>query len=472
MEANGVLKLREDEDSVTVGLTDGGGRTETDTAALLERLKRFHRKPCLLVRVDSRELQAYLGRTLSGGGNEGGAPGTGQGTEQLALDRLANDAPIVNLVNSLLIEAIRQDASDIHIESFADRILVRYRIDGALRIVSSITTDQFAGVSSRIKIMANLNIMERRLPQDGRISVHLEGKPFDLRVSVVPVAHGESIVLRLFQRTGNIMSLDELGFDEEQVGAVRQSVALPHGLFLVTGPTGSGKTTTLTAILAELRSEERKIITIEDPVEYLIDGVNQIPTNDQIGLTFDSLLRRVLRQNPNIIMVGEIRDAATAELAVRAALTGHLVLSTLHTNDAVSAVTRLANMGIERYLISGVLRAVLAQRLVRRVCDRCAEKAPPAPAQRARLESFGVEPERLVAGTGCDRCGGTGFHGRIAIGEIFRVDRELEQAIANERDTAKMTDLLAGRGMRSLLADGYRKAARGLTTLSEVEAVA
>ena len=465
IEAHEVLKLGEDQIGVTIGICDGVHESQID------KLQRFHRKQCTFVRIDRRELSAYLGRSLSRQSGEPQVDQTADRGDHNALDRLANDAPIVNLVNSLLIEAIRLDASDIHIESFADRILVRYRIDGTLRLAGTVPLEQFAAVSSRIKIMANLNIMERRLPQDGRISVRLEEKPFDMRVSIVPVAHGESIVLRLFQRTGDVMSLDELGLDEHHVNLMRSSVASPHGLFLMTGPTGSGKTTTLTAILKDIRSESRKIITIEDPIEYLIDGVAQIPTNDQIGLSFDSLLRRVLRHDPNIIMVGEIRDAATAELAVRAALTGHLVLSTLHTNDAVSAILRLSNMGIERYLIAGVLRAVMAQRLVRRVCPNCAHPVPLDEKQRRRLASFGINQTEMTEGAGCEQCGGSGYRGRVAIAELFTVDAVLEGMISSGVDNAQLAKELLTRGVRSLAADGYSKVSAGLTTMSEVDAI-
>ncbi|WP_455381853.1 GspE/PulE family protein [Salinispira pacifica] len=463
VEANGVLKLREEDDSVIVGVC------EDAAPAIADELRRHHRKPIELRRIDRRELAAYLGRRLSQ------APTVEERREtdeRLTLDRLANDAPIVNLVNSLLIEAIRHDASDLHIESYAARVSVRYRIDGVLRVVGSIPLAQFAAVSSRIKIMANLNIMERRLPQDGRLSVHLAGRPYDLRVSIVPVAHGESIVLRLFQKTGSVMRLDELGFTSDVVSSIRASLAHPHGLFLITGPTGSGKTTTLTAILQELQSVECKIVTIEDPVEYVVEGVNQIPTNDQIGLTFESLLRRVLRQDPDIIMVGEVRDRATAELAVRAALTGHLVLTTLHTNDAVSAVTRLRDMGIENYRIAGVLRAVLAQRLVRRVCPGCAEPATPTPAERCTFEKLGIANIGLRKGAGCEQCSGTGYRGRIALSELFIVDREIESMIAANAGVEDLSATLAARGSSTLLSDGHRKAAAGRTTIGEVEAAA
>ncbi|HUX12341.1 MAG TPA: GspE/PulE family protein [Spirochaetia bacterium] len=463
VEANRVLKLQETEELVTIGTC------EEVSDRLLQSLRLYHRKPVTFHGIEGAELSAFLGRRLSG--DSADAASVGDGDQKLPLDRLANDAPIVNLVNSLLIEAIRCDASDVHIESYADRVVVRYRVDGALRVAGSISPDRFRAVSSRIKIMANLNIMERRLPQDGRISVHLAGKPFDLRVSIVPVIHGESIVLRLFQKTGVTLLLDELGLDESQVQSIRRCVAFPHGLLLITGPTGSGKTTTLTAILQEIRSDERKIVTIEDPVEYAIDGICQIPTNDLIGLSFDSLLRRVVRQDPNVIMIGEIRDAATAQLAVRAAQTGRLVLSTLHTSDAVSAISRLVNMGIEPHLIAGVLRAVVAQRLVRRVCPDCARTVAATPAENDALELNGITHASLMHGAGCSRCAGTGYRGRVALAELFVVDCDFAQMIASRAHSSALAAALGRRGMRILAEDAYHKAAAGITTISEIEKV-
>ncbi|HUX51229.1 MAG TPA: GspE/PulE family protein [Spirochaetia bacterium] len=464
VESHGVLLLEERDDQATVGACD-------DVAAeTLAELKRFHRKPVIVQPIDRRDLTAYLERRLSGQQESpAGLTDTVAHQGDSRIEEVAHDAPAVNLVNSLLIEAIRRDASDIHIESYDDRAVIRFRVDGLLSSGGAITADQFPAVASRIKVMANLNIMERRLPQDGRISVSLNGTRFDLRVSVVPVVHGESIVLRLFQRTGSLICLDELGLDSPQVARIRRFIAAPHGLFLATGPTGSGKTTTLTAIIAELRTELRKIITIEDPVEYLLDGVNQIATNDQIGLSFDTLLRRVLRQDPDIIMVGEIRDSATAELAVRAALTGHLVLSTLHTSDALSAVLRLADMGIERYLLAGTLRSVMAQRLVRRVCGACSRPHRPDATHRKLLSRWRISCNMAREPIGCPLCGGSGYSGRIAIAELVPIDSELAEAVARGDPVSRMTTMVRGHGVRPLAEDGYRKVAAGLTTFSEVD---
>jgi general secretion pathway protein E/type IV pilus assembly protein PilB len=361
IENNSVIKLRENGDSILIGVCN------PSDILLLENLKNFHRKEVEFFEIDRSELAGYLGDRLSQvSPKPGAAP-----AEKLLLDKLANDAPVINLVNSILIEAIRQQASDIHIEGFAERMVVRYRLDGYLHTVRELDKASFPAVSTRIKIMANLNIMERRRPQDGRITVHLGGDTLDMRVSVIPIADGESFVLRLFSKKKTPLTLEQLGLEKKDRELLESIARRPNGLILVTGPTGSGKTTSLNAVLQHIRSDTQKIITIEDPIEYVIDGVNQIQTNDRIGLSFDTILRRVLRQDPNIIMVGEIRDSQTAELAIRASLTGHLVLSTLHTRDSVSVITRLKNMQIEPYLIAAVLRGSMAQRLVRRICPDC-----------------------------------------------------------------------------------------------------
>jgi len=462
MDANSVIKLREDASAVAVGVCDPGD------AALLSFLENFHGKPATFYRIERAELAAYLGKRLSALDAEGPKVASGE-DERILLDRLANDAPIVNLVNSLMIEAIRKGASDIHIESFADEARVRYRVDGELRTVTRLEVAKFPAVSSRVKIMANLNIMERRLPQDGRISAHLGDGLYDVRVSVVPIADGESLVLRLFATDGVPLGLEDLGLDARSLRELRALAARPHGLVLATGPTGSGKTTTLDALLREIASDRIKVITIEDPVEYRIAGVDQIQTNERIGLSFDTLLRRVLRQDPDVIMVGEIRDTPTAELSLRAALPGHLVLSTLHTNDAVSVITRLRDMGIAPYLLAAVLRGALAQRLVRKVCSSCARSAKPAAHERALLASHGLSADRLVTGTGCDACDGTGFRGRTAVVELFTADSRVEEMIASGERLPVIADYLASRGFRPLAANGLALAVKGVTTVAEVE---
>ncbi|RPJ07355.1 MAG: type II/IV secretion system protein [Spirochaetaceae bacterium] len=463
IEHNGVIKLREEKDCVITGVC------EIEDQDLLESLRHFHDKKIMFRRIERAELSAYLAEQMAqiGTPEESGK----KEQEKLQLDRLANDAPIVNLINSIMIEAIRKNASDIHIECYSDNAIVRYRIDGTLRTVLTLEKDKFPAVSSRIKIMANLNIMEKRLPQDGRITVHLEKDIVDLRVSIIPIAEGESVVLRLFNKKKNPLGLEQLGLLETELGGLQSLYKRHHGLVLVTGPTGSGKTTTLNAILRQIKSDTTKIITIEDPIEYVIDGINQIQTYDKIGLTFDSILQRVLRQDPDIIMVGEIRDSQTAELAVRAALTGHLVFSTLHTNDTVTSISRLKNMGIEPFLLAAVFRGAIAQRLVRKLCDDCKQKAAATPAQRALLAANGFSRGKICRPVGCEKCNNTGYRGRTGIFEIFTSDEDVEAMIVkNMRDT-EIKNTLVEQGMTTLLSAGLQKVASGQTTIEEIERV-
>jgi general secretion pathway protein E/type IV pilus assembly protein PilB len=449
-------------DTVVIGVCD------PKDFELRELLAHFHDSKVHFVLIDKTELSEYLGKQHADL-HKGDLGKEGSRQDKLFLDRIANDAPVINFVNSTMIEAIRRNASDIHIEAFSEEVKVRYRIDGVLQTVNTIESEMFPAITSRLKIMANLNIMERRLPQDGRISVHLGGEPLDVRVSIVPTARGESIVLRLFNQRSAPLSLEELGLDQESVGALRGFLKIPHGLILATGPTGSGKTTTLNAMLREMDFERLKIITIEDPIEYVMDGIDQIQTNEAIGLTFDSMLRRILRQDPNVIMVGEIRDAQTAELSMRAALTGHLVISTLHTNDAVSVIYRLRDMGVEPYLIAAVLKAAMAQRLVRRLCPECGRPAKLSKSERTLFESNGVHTDQKWVSTGCEECNGTGYKGRLLIHEFFQGDEEVENHIVADSKRSEIEDYLLSAGMRSMRQDGLAKAARGLTTIEELE---
>lgn len=461
IERNNCIKLFEIDNEVHVGVCN---EERTD---IIEELSRFHRKPVIFYKIDKSELSAYLGHALSVlESDDGTAPS--KVSEKLLLDKLANDAPIINLVNSIFIDAIRADASDIHIESFTDTVTVRYRIDGDLKPIQKIDKDKFPAISSRIKIMANLNIMERRLPQDGRISVNLGDEIIDIRVSIVPTARGESVAVRLFNKNTSLFTLDNLGFSPDKLSVLRDLTTMPHGLFLVTGPTGCGKTTTLNAMLREINKDSVKIITIEDPIEYVIDGVNQIQTNEKIGLTFDTILRRVLRQDPNIIMVGEIRDFNTAELAVRSSLTGHLVLSTLHTNDAVSVIPRLRNMGIDSYLIAGVLRGAMAQRLVRMLCPACKKPRKPKKNEQEILSRYDKKDVTLYDGKGCKQCGNTGYKGRCGIMEIIPCDEKIQSLIARDADTTVLRKALKDSGIQTLAGDGIRKACEGITTIDEV----
>jgi len=329
----------------------------------------------------------------------------------------------------------------------------------------------FPAISSRIKIMSNLNIMERRLPQDGRTSVHLGGDTQDIRVSIVPTARGESIVLRLLNRKSTLIGLDKIGLRDEGLIDIRKILKTPYGLVLATGPTGSGKTTTLNSMLREMDRESQKIITIEDPIEYVIDGIDQIQTNESIGLTFATILKRILRQDPNIIMVGEIRDSETAELCIRAALTGHLVLSTLHTNDAVSVIDRLRDMGVEPFMIAAVLKTAMAQRLVRKLCPFCRAKRKPGSAEKKFFRETGSIPEFIYDAVGCDSCDGTGYHGRTLIHEYFSWDEEIERLIVSAAKHSEIEAYLNKKGMVCLFEDGLIKIKEGLTTLSELETV-
>jgi general secretion pathway protein E/type IV pilus assembly protein PilB len=462
IENNSVIKLRESAQAVQIGVC------EVTNLRIQEDLRHFHQKSTVFYEIDKSELAAYLGEKLSDAGLSGTA-GPALKEEELLLDKLAKNAPIINLINSLLIEAIRQEASDIHIEGFSDEVVVRYRIDGSLHAVNRLDKEKFAAISTRVKIMANLNIMERRLPQDGRITVHLLDDAVDIRVSIVPIAKGESIVLRLFNKKKSPLTLEQLGLSKQYLSALRSICRLPSGLVLVTGPTGSGKTTTLNAVLQEINTEEEKIVTIEDPIEYVIEGVDQIQINEKIGLTFDSILRRTLRQDPNIIMVGEARDTQTAQLCIRAALTGHLVFTTLHTRDSISAIPRLVNVGIEPYLIAAVMNASMAQRLVRVICGRCMEKVRPSGSERELLRRYELPDGPVYIGRGCGGCRNTGYRGRTGLFELFAADERLEEMIVCGTREAELKSYLESRGMSSIIADGLKKALKGITTISEVE---
>jgi general secretion pathway protein E len=384
------------------------------------------------------------------------------------LKDLASEAPIIKLVNLLITRAVESRASDIHIEPFEDELRVRYRIDGVLHDVESAPKRLQAAVVSRVKIMAKLNIAERRLPQDGRIRLRVSEKEIDFRVSTIPVLYGESVVMRILDRGEVVIDLDRLGFSPGTLAPFVQLIAKPNGILLVTGPTGSGKTTTLYGALARINSPDRKIITVEDPVEYQLKGINQIQVKPQIGLTFAGALRHIVRQDPDIIMIGEIRDLETAEIAVQSALTGHLVFSTLHTNDAPSSITRLLDIGVENFLLSSTVRGILAQRLVRVICLSCREEDPDE-ARRAELRLLGIEPgATLYRGRGCERCAFTGYYGRSGIFELLVVDEAVRRLILKNADSADIREAARQGGMKTLLEDGAEKVTAGVTTLSEI----
>ena len=378
---------------------------------------------------------------------------------------MASEAPVIRLVNSMIAQAVERRASDIHIEPFEKEFRIRFRIDGVLFSQDQPPRELKAAIISRLKLMAKLNIAERRLPQDGRIKLRILGREVDLRVSTLPTLFGESVVMRLLDRSaGDFYDLRKLGFDDYMLGRMEYYTSLPHGIFLVTGPTGSGKSTTLYSALKRINLPDKKIITIEDPVEYQMDGINQIHVNPAIGLTFATGIRHIVRQDPDVIMIGEIRDRETADIAIRSALTGHFVFSTLHTNDAPSAVTRLTDMGVENYLISSSVVAVLAQRLVRVICHQCKESAGRS------LTPFGNEIETF-RGAGCEVCTGSGYRGRAGIFELMELNDELRQLIMANADASRLTEAARRHGMRNLREDGWMKVEQGLTTAAEVTRV-
>jgi general secretion pathway protein E len=375
---------------------------------------------------------------------------------------MASEAPVIRLVNNMVAQAVEKRASDIHIEPFEKEFRVRFRIDGVLYPQESPPRELKAAIVSRLKLMARLNIAERRLPQDGRIKIKVLGREVDLRVSTLPTLYGESLVMRLLDRSaGDFYDLQRLGFSEFMLQRMHHFTALPHGIFLVTGPTGSGKSTTLYSALKRINQTDKKIITIEDPVEYQMDGINQIFVNPQIGLDFATGLRHIVRQDPDVIMVGEVRDRETADIAIRAALTGHFVYSTLHTNDAPSAVTRLHDMGVENYLMSSTIVAVLAQRLVRIVCRHCKQ-----PAGTIRIDGGREIPH--FKGAGCQHCFGLGYSGRMGIFELMELNDEVRELIMDNANAVQLAAAARKHGMRSLREDGWEKVERGMTSAEEV----
>jgi type II secretion system protein E len=399
-----------------------------------------------------------------------------EGAEEIAdddsignLQELARAPSLVNLLNLIILEAVQDNASDIHIEPFERQLKVKYRIDGVLHEMPSPAKHLQAALVSRIKIMAHLNIAERFVPQDGHIKFNTPDAKVDIRVSTVPTMFGESVVMRILDKTSTLRRLDELGMSQDLLKGFNQTIRRPHGIVLVTGPTGSGKTTTLYAGLNHIYTPEKKIITIEDPVEFNLEGINQIQVNPKRGLTFANGLRSILRQDPDIIMVGEIRDGETADIAIRSALTGHLVLSSLHTNDAAGAVTRLLDMGIEPFLLATTIEAVVAQRLLRKICKRCATTYEPS---EQVLEQLGADADAfrgrpLRHGTGCDDCHNTGYRGRLGLFEVIRISDAIREVIL-QRPSSSQIRIAAGHAFRSMRQDGYAKVLAGKTTLEEI----
>ena len=388
------------------------------------------------------------------------------------LEALANQAPVIRLVNLILAEAVESGASDVHLEAEAREMAVRYRIDGVLQPAPAPPPHLRAAVVSRLKIMAELDIAERRLPQDGRVRLRTEGRELDLRVSTLPTLHGESVVLRLLELDGERIVLESLGMGADTLAALLHFAARPNGVLLSTGPTGSGKTTTLYSLVERIRTGREKIVSVEDPVEYELAGIAQVPVNTRVGLTFARALRAILRQDPDVLLVGEMRDAETAEICIQAALTGHLVLSTLHTNDAPGALTRLVDLGVPDYLVASTVRGILAQRLVRRVCRECAEPHRPDAAVVREMEDAGYDARGSMRGRGCPACRGTGFRGRTGMYELVMMGDALRAALLRSPDADALRRLAVAEGMRPLRADGWRQVAAGVTTPEEVLRVA
>src|SRR5881628_1704962 len=445
-------------------------------AVVLDDLRQFTGLAVKLVVSSAEAITEAIDRTYDGAatplqriveGIEDESAGAGEEDVNHLRD-MAFEAPVVRLVNLLIENAIDAEASDIHVEPFEDTFRIRYRLDGILFDQEAPPRRLQAAVTSRIKLMAEMNIAERRLPQDGRIRVTLRSRRVDIRVSTIPTVHGESIVMRLLDRSSVFLPMEKLGFSPAMLPRFEGLIKRPHGILLVTGPTGSGKTTTLYGALDKINSPDRKIITVEDPVEYQLKGVNQIHVKPKIGLTFATGLRHIVRQDPDVILIGEIRDLETAEIAIQAALTGHLVFSTLHTNDAPAAITRLQDMGVEPYLVASVLEGVLAQRLVRRVCAAC--RVPDTPSA-ADLDALGVvapDNTQLLRGKGCDECRGTGYRGRMGIYELFPITEDARSLMLRRSSSRDIRQHAIAAGMITLRMDGWRRACEGLTTVEEI----
>ena len=465
---------------VPLAVEQGRLRLATDqlfNVLAVEYLGSLARQPVELVFVTPEQVTQLLGDRYAASASSPtsgvvaptSAPPTPAAAGAAASD--GDDAPIIRLVDQLIDEAYRQRSSDIHVEPLAERLRIRFRIDGVLRETPPPPPRLHGPVTSRIKILAGMDIAEKRLPQDGRIQRSVDGHLLDVRVSSLPSLHGETIVMRLLDKASVLVGVEELGLSGPVLEAFRRLIGLPYGMVLVTGPTGSGKTTTLYAALAALNTPKKKVITVEDPVEYQIAGINQVQVRPQVGLTFAQGLRAMLRQAPDVIMVGEIRDTETAQVAVQAALTGHLVFSTLHTNDAASAVTRLVDMGVPPYLVASTVQGVLAQRLLRRVCAACRTAYAPGLEERAPFADLaGSRPSEptFVKGAGCAQCGDSGFRGRIGAFELLVMNDPLRDLVHTRVSSDAIRARAIEQGMQTLRGDGWEKAGRGMTTLAEV----
>lgn len=471
-----VLPLRDENGAILTAATD-----PLETVAL-DDLRLLLGKPIAPVLTSSVALLSRLNRAYDDIANPAGAEevmediAANESLDQLAhkLDEpqdlldATDEAPIIRLVNSVLFQAVRQRASDIHFESFERGLVIRYRIDGVLYPVLTPPKHLQPSIIARLKIMAGLNIAEKRLPQDGRFAIRTAGKDVDLRVSVLPTSHGERVVLRLLEKENRLLNLSEMGFSKERLTVIHQLIQLAHGIMLVTGPTGSGKTTTLYAALTHINSPDKNIITVEDPVEYQLLGVGQMQVNPKINLTFAAGLRSILRQDPDVIMIGEIRDRETAEIAIHASLTGHLVFSTLHTNDAASAATRLIDMGIEPFLVASSVVAVLAQRLLRRICPDCKRPYRASEEELSRLDLPPGSAVTLYRGAGCAACSQTGYRGRTGIFELMVLDDDIRRLIGGKADSTAIKQTAIAKGMVTLKQEGAERVIQGHTTLEEI----
>lgn len=458
----GVVPVVADDDSITVALSDPMGYDAVDSLRYV-----LHGLDVQAVIAPRAEVNAAMAKIYAD--DENADVQTRGEDDGSAGDEAGDDSAVIKLANLIITTAIKMKASDIHIEPMEKEFRVRYRIDGALRKMDSPPKRLQGAIISRIKIMSKMKISEKRIPQDGRIQITVGGKDLDLRVSSVPTNHGESIVMRILDKTNLSLGLPQLGFLTDDQATFERLIKLPDGVVLVTGPTGSGKTTTLYACLGQINTPDKKLITVEDPVEYQMSGINQVQVNKDVGLDFSAALRSILRQAPNIIMIGEIRDAETADIAMEAALTGHLVFSTLHTNDAPSAVTRLLDIGVKPFLVASALRAAMAQRLVRAICEKCKEAYTPTEREMKMLGTLSkTVPERMYHGAGCDKCGRSGYKGRKGIFEIFKVDDTIQRLIFDHAPATLLRQRAREMGMRTLREDGMLKVASGMTSLQEV----
>ena len=459
----GVAPVMKDADTVTVVLSDPMGYDAIDSLRYV-----LQGKDVQAVLAPAEEVKAVMEKLYPTGGDQI----TTRGDDEYGMNEegegSGDDAPVISLCSLILSNAIMMKASDIHLEPMEKEFRVRYRIDGALRKMDSPPKRLQGAILSRIKIMSKIKISEKRIPQDGRIQINVGGRDLDLRVSTVPTNHGESIVMRILDKSNLSLGLPQLGFLSDDQSKFERLIHLSDGVVLVTGPTGSGKTTTLYACLGQINTPDKKIITVEDPVEYQMSGINQVQVNRDVGLDFSAALRSILRQAPNIVMIGEIRDSETADIAMEAALTGHLVFSTLHTNDAPSAVTRLTDMGVKPFLVASAVRAAMAQRLVRAICTNCKESYVPTERDMKMLGAIAkTAPERMYVGRGCSKCNG-GYKGRKGIFEIFEIDDTIQRLIFDHAPSSVLRERAREMGMRTLREDGMLKVASGMTSLKEV----